>query len=559
MENEKLCEYLSDIGVLLFDNIDLFLNIYSTNDSKQFKSEQEKLKNSLFLYLQKTTKNDNYLNEMSNHLIETFYNNQAINEYKIIKNFVNILNHKLFSRYNLFLVKISQYIINNASMKKNENENKNNLDDVIKISEKNDENEKIKIKSKRKNKNKTKKVNQYKNNWYRNINDDGVVQHGFFINNDDSLDKINYNNNYDDVENFDNNFKNFKNNNYNFNNRYEEENLNNYNYPNNIDNYKSSEIPINYYIPKYNTNNNNYYLEDDQDIKIPFAPYINSNTELSSPCNRNYDFFENQENFEQKVKIKLLNLENEKEINLLKQCPFNPKTNSQRPHGSIPKQVIDNKFEKLYNDSILNKIKKDEKIKKHFEDLKFKPNLKKTENYVISSTFEERLKNSIDMKKKLKNNVSMTDKKTKGYENKINKKEEKKKSVIDWEKVTKENNEKNKNENKYHYGNMMEKKKKNLENIGNKISINNANNIVTKESLNINNKSKNDYNEENSKEKEDEKENISKNNEINLNDNKNEDEQKNDENEIKANINENYQSSSIKNLLKNNNLFKKDY
>ena len=191
MENEKLCEYLSDIGVLLFDNIDLFLNIYSTNDSKQFKSEQEKLKNSLFLYLQKTTKNDNYLNEMSNHLIETFYNNQAINKYKIIKNFVNILNHKLFSRYNLFLVKISQYIINNASMKKNENENKNNLDDVIKISEKNDENEKIKIKSKRKNKNKTKKVNQYKNNWYRNINDDGVVQHGFFINNDDSLDKIN--------------------------------------------------------------------------------------------------------------------------------------------------------------------------------------------------------------------------------------------------------------------------------------------------------------------------------------------------------------------------------
>ena len=557
MENEKLCEYLSDIGVLLFDNVDLFLNIYSSNNSKQFKSEQEKLKNSLFIYLQKTIKDEKYLNEMSNNIIETFYNNQAINKYKILKNFVNILHQKLFSRYNFFIVKISKFIANSTSIKNNGN--KNNSDNIIKISENNHENKKTKLKSKKKNKmNKTKKVNQYKNNWYRNINDDGVVQHGFYINNDDCLDKIDNNINYHDVENFENNFMHFKNNNYNFNNRYEEEYLNNYNYPNKIDNYKSSEIPINYYIPKYSTSNtNNYYLEDDQDIKIPFSQNINSNTELSSPYNKNYDFFENQENFEQKVKIKLLNLENEKEINLLNQCPFNPKTNSQRPHGTIPKQIIDNKFEKLYNDSMLNKIKKDEKIKKHFEDLKFRPNLKQTENYVISSTFQERLKNSINLKEKLKNNELIANKENKVYEDKINKKDEKKKSVIDWKKVIKENNEKYKNENKYHYGNMMEKKKKDLENIGNKTNIKNVNNIIIKESLNINNKIENNYNQEN--QKDNENDNINKNNEINLKENKNEDEKKKDNNEIKKNINENYQSSSIKKLLINNNLLKKDY
>ena len=56
MNNEKLCEYLSDIGVLLFDNVDLFLQMYSSQNNKKFKNEAEKLKESLFLYLQKTTK-----------------------------------------------------------------------------------------------------------------------------------------------------------------------------------------------------------------------------------------------------------------------------------------------------------------------------------------------------------------------------------------------------------------------------------------------------------------------------------------------------------------------
>ena len=48
--NEELCEYLSEKGVLLFDNIDLFFQVYSSNNNKQFKNEPEKLKESLLIY-----------------------------------------------------------------------------------------------------------------------------------------------------------------------------------------------------------------------------------------------------------------------------------------------------------------------------------------------------------------------------------------------------------------------------------------------------------------------------------------------------------------------------
>ena len=38
---------------------------------------------------------------------------------------------------------------------------------------------------------KYKKVNKYKNNWYRDINDNRVIQHGFFVDDYDNLQKFN--------------------------------------------------------------------------------------------------------------------------------------------------------------------------------------------------------------------------------------------------------------------------------------------------------------------------------------------------------------------------------
>ena len=227
MKNEKLCEYLSDIGILLFDNIDLFFQIYSSNNSKKFNSEQEKLKNSLFLYLKKTSENENNLKEISNHLIEGYCNSYIINKYKNLTNLFNLLRLKFFSHYNHFISRISLYIIrktkspiNFINLKEVENITKNKLkrnksDDILLRKEKKsegknkkdegnknkeeEENKKIQPKKKKKIA-KIKKMNKYKNNWYKNINDEGVVQHGFFVNNNDDLNKYNNIDNYNDID-----------------------------------------------------------------------------------------------------------------------------------------------------------------------------------------------------------------------------------------------------------------------------------------------------------------------------------------------------------------------
>ena len=582
MKNEKLCEYLSDVGVLLLDNIDLFFQIYSSNNLNKTIKEQEKLKNSLFLYLQKTSKNENLLKSMSSHIIEIYYNTQAINKYKALKNLITIFKLRLFSHYNHFITRVSLYItkkskriINFEPLKEKEKENlkelkRNNSDDFIQRKEKNfkkknlkkvigEKDEFTKLKQKKRKKNKTKKTNRYNNNFYRNINDGGVIQHGFFVDSKENLSKYNnidrYNINYNDMENFEENSNDLNFNNYN--NKYDKEidfpNNYNYNVPILTNNLKSKKIPINYYNSIYNNkeieNNDNYYLNNNQeiidDINIPLN-YINANTiHPTDPNLKTYDFFENQEKFEKKVKNKLLNLQNEKLINLEKECTFTPKINSPISQRK-PKNydMIDNKFEKLYNDSLMNKIKKEQKIKKHLEEYKFTPDLKKTENFIVLSTFQERLEKSINMKAKMKieNNL-------KNKQNKNGKKEEKKKtSVIDWEKIAKENNEKFKNEN--HYGNYIQKKKKNLENIRSQIDTNNNvnnDNIFIKEIKEI----KLSDNKDNIIDKEEPKE---KDNNIIIDNEKN---TKDDEG--KEIIKEEYKSSSIKNLLNNNDLLKKDY
>ena len=571
MKNEKICEYLSDIGILLFENIDLFLKIYSSNNINNLNSEKGKLKNSLLLYLQNTIKEEKLLNSMSNNIIETYYNTKAINKYKSLKNVFNILNQKIFSNYNYFIARTSLYIIKKSKhiikfepLIEKDNKTKlkrNNSDDILIIKEKKEIKKDFKEKNKeninkpkkKKKINKIKKNKKYKNNWYRNINDEGVIQHGFFVNNNDNLDKFNnidkYNIKNDYIEDYEDNLDYLYSN---YNNKYTDEinNIpNNYNPHIISNNLKSANSPINYYIPMYNHNdintNNNYFdnnLKMLQNNHISMEQYIsivNTNSNITpDPYLNDYEFFQNQEKHEQRVKNKILNLQNEKLQNIQKECTFSPKINSPISQRIIPNYIIDNKFEKLYNDSIMNKIKKEQKIKKHLEEFKFRPNLQQTENYIVFSTFQERLQKSINMKEKRKN--SCQNNKEKISANK-GKKGEKKKSVIDWEKVVKENNEKYKNEN--HYGNKIEKKKKNLENIASQIDASNNNNIFIKEISVINNK-----------EEPKEESNIFESNKLEL-----DKEEKKENIEVENDINEKYQSSSIKNLLNNNNLLKKEY
>ena len=228
MNNEKLYEYLSDIGVLLFDNIDLFFQIHSSKTNKKFKNEPEKLKESLFLYLQKTSKNENLLHQMSRQLIQSYYNSQAIIKYKTIKSFVNLLGNKLFLIYHNFIINILRYI-SNKNVENNNNIKRTNSDDYI--FRKSNENSPIKKVVNKRPKTKPKKkyerpkrTNKYKNNYYMNIQDKNINPHSYFVNNNDyylnmykndytspNVEKINIS--YEDYNEFNNNNNSYNNNN----------------------------------------------------------------------------------------------------------------------------------------------------------------------------------------------------------------------------------------------------------------------------------------------------------------------------------------------------------
>ena len=125
MSNENLYEYLTEIGVLLLENIDLFLNIHSIKNEKDFKNEREKLKDSLFQYLKKTSKDDKLLRLISQNLIESYYKSQAVSKYKGLKNLINIYQNKLFLIYNNFFINTSIYIMNkNKATTTEENKDK---------------------------------------------------------------------------------------------------------------------------------------------------------------------------------------------------------------------------------------------------------------------------------------------------------------------------------------------------------------------------------------------------------------------------------------------------
>jgi DnaJ family protein A protein 5 len=351
-----------------------------------------------------------------------------------------------------------------------------------------------------------------------------------------------------------------------------------------------------------------------------------------------YDFYENEKRHMQKIQNKIINLKNEKLLKLEEQCTFSPKINStykiprNRYHTKsdinishsnqnfnnsqqtendtsfLTRYHNKNTFEKLYNDSSMNKIKKEERIKKYLEEFKFTPNIEGNEKYPIKSSFEQRRKSSIDARAKFRNKklqeemdkkkqinnrkakfdekeivnrlygkeIKKIEEKRKS-EKKIKEKEEKKKHVIDWNKVYKNYYEKYPEGDDYKRH--LEKRRKFME------SANNINKNKEKEKEKENNvmefndflkqKELNNNVDNNTEEnKNDIKDDIKTNEEINNKEiekekdiNKEKDEESNNKNEnteqvtvneVKSAINDVYKSKSLKNLLGENNIFKKE-
>ena len=614
MNIQKVCEYLSDMGVLLFDNIDLFFQIHSTKKNKQFKNEPDNLKDSLFLYLQKTSKNENLLRQMSKQLIESYYNSKAILRYKNIKNLVNIFQNKLFLIYNNVILNLSKHIANNKDKIK-----RTNSDDYI--FRRSNENSPKKVVKKAKSKPKKKlqrpkKTNQYKNNYYKNIQETNVNNpHSFFLNNNDFYlnmynNDINVNNPYPYNERINTSTDDFNNNIYN------NENIVSYKYYSPMVNIQSKK-PINHFMQNVDGNINeqnqilmnnnmpNYNIINNNENNLQMAPqqqfnqferkeFINDNIDFEAPDD--YDFFDNEQKHLQKVQNKIMNLKNEKITKLEEQCTFTPQINTNYKNPPKNNNNNINTFEKLYNDSSLNRLKKEEKIKKYLDELTFQPKIEHNDKYKVTTSFADRNHFSVNKKENKKNEekkTKETSKKKKPIDekeivnrlykpaiDKINKEkkekleeEKKRKKIIDWKKVFKDYNKKYPEGDDYKR--QLERRKKILENLSNNKDKEDKNNNIMdfndflkekeKEQNNIN-ENNNTNNASNGQEN-----NVNQNNNINNNiiqsgivgEEKKDNNEIIDDNNIKPKevqevheaINEAYRSASIKNLLNNNNLF----
>ena len=525
---EKICEYLSEIGVLNIDNIDCFLKIHTNLPDRQFNNNSEKLQYTLFTYLKEQLKNDDFFFQFSKDIINSYANSQLITKYKTLRNFCALIQNKLNINYNIFFFKFSRYLISKNNFicfrpvyKNNTMEKKRcaSDDDILRSIQKNSEIKKD-FKSKKITKNKQKNNKSSKNNSKKiiyntnNINNNNYGQVRTNYLNRNNFNKENENvtsytyyspainipskvpisnnlkniiNNIDNNKIINNNFQNTQpiynnNNSYFLNNS----NYNNNNYNNNIN---MQTIP---YSAPYTTNNN------------IINPNINNNFYIAADENNNnlnyYNFFDNEEKHVQKVQNKIMNLKMEKLNKLEEECTFNPKINPYYPSKLKPQTPIQNynnnvkknnindydisnnnnnnqtPYEKLYNDSNMNKIKRDERVRDYMNEFSFQPTITNNEKYKVKSSFEERRLKSIDMKKKYKkqkeeeelkiielskiNNKSgnklnekeivnrLYGKEVAKIKEKIKKEkkekdiEEKKKHVIDWKKVKKEYNEK---------------------------------------------------------------------------------------------------------------------
>ena len=117
MKIKKICEYLSDIGLLQMTDINQFLTIYSQIEQNKCKKETDRLKISLFSYINTMSKDDNQLFNMCRNIIDSFLNNQIVLKFRTLNVFCNILKNKISLRYNTFFYKLKMYVLNKRKNK----------------------------------------------------------------------------------------------------------------------------------------------------------------------------------------------------------------------------------------------------------------------------------------------------------------------------------------------------------------------------------------------------------------------------------------------------------
>ena len=526
MKIEKICEYLNVIGLLQFDNINTFLNIYSQISKNKYKKDSEKIIIALFSYISFASKNDQNLYQICQNIIDSFSNNQILRRYKGIKYLNIIFRSKLHSRYNLFLIKIFHFINNKKNNKKIINsKNNKNLD----IKPKNEEfknNTQFNIYNNADNNNFTFKNNKIKKGIIvrKNKNDFGDI--------DDIIDKLSSDKEKEyafsqDINNkYKTEIKQNKRNmqlNYNYDdykyspnlNYYKKENAedkniafkSNINYGHNDKIDKEIEKLYDYYHNHYQDNPNNYPVKKKSKSKNKknspnfskrkkspnyihnaYNYYQNDNYRYYPYYGNGdyYNFYEKEKDYERKVDDKILELKIQKFNEISQQCPFYPKVNNFINYPSNIQTKNQNGYKTL--NKCITSMDINNKNALSINNLYYLNNLP---NQKIIRMKQPNKKNSIDndsntskMKKKI-NHRSYSATKLKTNESKflINKEEEKdKKKINDNNNIGKkdQNNKKRASFEERQKKYIEEKQKKNKENKGKKKIENNKNNNKSK-------------------------------------------------------------------------------
>ena len=126
----KICEYFNDIGLVDYDNVNLFLDIYSEIVKKNnLKNINDILTTALFSFMKIISKDERQLFDYANRTINAFYNNQLISKYKAIRTIKTVLFLKLKNLLTNFLFKLNKK--NKQQIKKKNKINYNSNDYLI--------------------------------------------------------------------------------------------------------------------------------------------------------------------------------------------------------------------------------------------------------------------------------------------------------------------------------------------------------------------------------------------------------------------------------------------
>ena len=123
----KICEYFNDIGLVDYDNVNLFLDIYSEIVKKNnLKNISDIFTTALFSFMKIISKDEKQLFNYANRTINAFYNNQLISKYKAIRTIKTVLFLKLKNLLTNFLFKLNRKNKQQIKKKNKTNYNSNN-------------------------------------------------------------------------------------------------------------------------------------------------------------------------------------------------------------------------------------------------------------------------------------------------------------------------------------------------------------------------------------------------------------------------------------------------